>query len=143
MILRSCGSRIRLKRTLPLPRCKRMSNGNPARIQTIYSGRTLSERGGDRLKNARTPDIIVQPIRHNHTHRTAKVAEHGGFTDDDTHVAMLVVDGTEQHPQARAISATVPTTQVAPSILKFLGLDPRALESVRLEHTQALLGLGD
>jgi hypothetical protein len=56
---------------------------------------------------------------------------------------MLVIDATEQHPQGRVISAAVQTTQVAPSILKFLGLDPQALESVRLEHTQLLPVLGD
>jgi hypothetical protein len=54
-----------------------ITNSNPARIQTIYSGRTLSERWGDPLKNARTPDIIVQPIHGTiYTHSKAKVAEH-------------------------------------------------------------------
>jgi len=32
----------------------------------------------------------------------------------------------------------VETTQIAPTILKLLGLDPSALQAVRLEGTQAL-----
>jgi hypothetical protein len=32
----------------------------------------------------------------------------------------------------------VETTQIAPTILKLLGLDPNALKAVRLEHTRAL-----
>jgi hypothetical protein len=32
----------------------------------------------------------------------------------------------------------VETTQIAPSILKLLGLYPRALEAVRIEHTRVL-----
>jgi hypothetical protein len=33
------------------------------------------------------------------------------------------------------------TTQIAPSILRLLGLDPRALDAVRIEHTHTLPGL--
>jgi arylsulfatase A-like enzyme len=118
--------------------------GNPGRIQTIYSGASLADRWGDPLHNPRTPDIIVQPIHGTiYTHSQAKVAEHGGFSDDDTHVAMLVVDGTGQRPHGRVISAPVQTTQVAPSILKFLGLDPQALQSARLEQTPVLPGFGE
>ena len=35
----------------------------------------------------------------------------------------------------------VETTQVAPTILKLLGLSPRSLQAVRLERTQVLPGL--
>ncbi len=38
----------------------------------------------------------------------------------------------------RTVSAASETTQVAPTILKALGLDPKALESVRLEGTTVL-----
>jgi hypothetical protein len=36
----------------------------------------------------------------------------------------------------------VTTTQIAPTILRALGLDPQALKAARLEHTQPLGGLG-
>jgi hypothetical protein len=35
-------------------------------------------------------------------------------------------------------SRRVGTTEIAPTILKLLGLDPNALASVRIEHTRAL-----
>lgn len=39
-------------------------------------------------------------------------------------------------------SRTVETTQIAPTVLRLLGLDPRSLQAVRIEHTDAL-PLGD
>ena len=36
----------------------------------------------------------------------------------------------------------VTTTQIAPTILAVLGLDPKALKAVREEHTAPLPGLG-
>jgi hypothetical protein len=39
------------------------------------------------------------------------------------------------------IAAPVETTQIAPTILALLGLSPRALDAVRIEHTQVLPGL--
>ena len=122
------------------------AGSNSARIQTIYSGDALADRWGDPSKNTRTPDVIVQPIPGTiYTTSKAKVAEHGGLSEDDTHVAMLVVAGDEDsRPQSgRTIAAHVQTTQIAPSILKFLGLDPQALEAVRMEHTEVLPGLGE
>ena len=38
----------------------------------------------------------------------------------------------------RTVSAAAETTQVAPTILKALGLNPKALDSVRLEGTSVL-----
>ena len=39
------------------------------------------------------------------------------------------------------IGATVETTQIAPTILALLGLNPYELQAVRIEHTQVLPGL--
>ena len=36
------------------------------------------------------------------------------------------------------MTSPVETTQVAPTILLALGLDPNALQSVKMEHTQVL-----
>lgn len=44
---------------------------------------------------------------------------------------------------ARTIGAEVQTTQIAPTILKSLGLDPRSLDGVRDENTQVLPGIGE
>jgi arylsulfatase A-like enzyme len=84
----------------------------------------------------RTPDIIVTPnIGVTYSGSTAKLAEHGGFSRDDTNVMLLV-----SHPSftRKTVTSPVETMQVAPTILKALGLDPRALDGVRLEGTQSL-----
>lgn len=40
--------------------------------------------------------------------------------------------------QERSVSTPVTTMQVAPTILKALGLDPAALDAVRIEGTKVL-----
>jgi Type I phosphodiesterase / nucleotide pyrophosphatase len=121
------------------------TGANSARIQSIISGEGLAARFGDPLRNDRTPDIIVQPIPGTiYTGSKAKVAEHGGFAEDDTHVALLVVSGERDSDRAERVqSRPVQTTQIAPTILRFLNLPPQALESVQLEHTRPLSHLGD
>jgi hypothetical protein len=54
----------------------------------------------------------------------------------------LVVAGPGLHG-GRVIRSPVATSQVAPTILRALGLDPRALRAVRVEHTAELPGLLD
>src|SRR5262249_16580964 len=59
------------------------AHGNSARIQYILSGAALAAIFGDPLHNARTPDIIIQPIPGTiYSTSVAKVAEHGGFSED-------------------------------------------------------------
>ena len=64
-----------------------------------------------------------------------KIAEHGGFNKDDTNVALLV---SNPKIESEHVSSKVTTTEIAPTILKLLGLNPRALQAVREEHTQLL-----
>jgi hypothetical protein len=85
--------------------------------------------------DSRTPDIVgISKIGVIYTTGT-KIAEHGGFNEDDTHVALVLA-----HPDLEegSITATVATTQIAPTILKALGLNPRELEGVNFEGTQIL-----
>jgi Type I phosphodiesterase / nucleotide pyrophosphatase len=92
----------------------------------------------DPAHDSRTPDIIgIAKIGTIYT-GGSKLAEHGGFNEDDTHVALIV-----SHPflKERSINTAVATTQIAPTILKALGLEPQELEAVRLEGTQILPGL--
>ncbi len=92
----------------------------------------------DPAHDSRTPDIIgIAKIGVIYT-TGSKIAEHGGFNEDDTHVALLV-----SHPELKAssINTAVATTQIAPTILKALGLNPQELEAVVLEGTQVLPGL--
>ncbi len=84
----------------------------------------------------RTPDIIVTPnVGVIYTGSTKKLSEHGGFAHDDTNVIMLV---SNPYMQSKSLTAPVTTSQVAPTILKALGLDPKALDAVVQEGTQPL-----
>ncbi|MBV8631910.1 MAG: alkaline phosphatase family protein [Silvibacterium sp.] len=84
----------------------------------------------------RTPDIIVTPnIGVTYTGSNKKLMEHGGFSHDDTNVVLLVSNPAFG---ARTVYTSVGTNQVAPTILKALGLDPNYLDGVRNEGTSAL-----
>jgi hypothetical protein len=88
----------------------------------------------------RTPDIIITPnMGVVYTGSLAKQEEHGGFALDDTNV-MLLVSNPSLH--ARTVRTAVETAQVAPTIVKTLGLDPRSLDAVRKEGTPVLPDLG-
>jgi Type I phosphodiesterase / nucleotide pyrophosphatase len=103
-------------------------------LETSFDAPGLPAQGGD----PRTPDIIVLPnVGVVYTGSTKKQSEHGGFAVDDTNVMLLV-----SNPQirARTVSTFVETTQVAPTVLKILGLSPESLDAVRKEGTTVLPG---
>ena len=105
----------------------------------FYSGAQLDLLFNDPSVDPRTPDIIVEPkVGVVYTGGTKKVAEHGGFAPDDTAVMMLVANPDYD---ASTISAPVTTMEIAPTILRALGLDPRALIAVQKEGTPVLPGL--
>lgn len=88
----------------------------------------------------RTPDIIVQPnIGVVYSGSSKKLTEHGGFSHDDLNV-MILVSNPSMSPAT--VYSPVETTQVAPTILEALGLDPNKLMAVQIEGTQVLPGLG-
>jgi hypothetical protein len=89
----------------------------------------------------RTPDIIVTPnVGVTYSGSTKKLAEHGGFAHDDTSVMLLMSNPSFKSGR---ITSPVGTAQVAPTILKALGLDPKNLDAVRIEGTQVLPGMPD
>jgi len=84
----------------------------------------------------RTPDIIVTPnIGVTYTGSATKLAEHGGFAHDDTNVILLLSNPAFS---PRTVYTAVGTNQVAPTVLKALGLNPASLDAVRLEGTSVL-----
>ncbi|HWT65990.1 MAG TPA: alkaline phosphatase family protein, partial [Terracidiphilus sp.] len=86
----------------------------------------------------RTPDIILTPnVGVTYTGSAKKLMEHGGFSHDDTNVMLLVAG---HGIKSRTVDAEVGTLQVAPTILRSLGLDPKKLDGVRIDGTQALPG---
>jgi Type I phosphodiesterase / nucleotide pyrophosphatase len=87
----------------------------------------------------RTPDILVTPnVGVKYSGSSKKFVEHGGFAHDDTNVVLLLSNPSYRPP---AVRAEVGTAQVAPTILKALGIDPRLLDAVRVEGTSVLPGL--
>lgn len=104
----------------------------------ILSGSALATRFGDPAQG-RTPDIVVQPNPGViYTASTKKDAEHGGNAPDDSHVALIVALPSWA---ARTDASPVLTTQVAPTILAALKLDPTLLQSVKAESTATLPGV--
>jgi hypothetical protein len=70
-----------------------------------------------------------------YTGSASKLSEHGGFAHDDTNVIMLLSNPSFA---PKMVSTEVGTSQVAPTILKALGLKPGSLDAVRLEGTPVL-----
>jgi hypothetical protein len=103
-------------------------------LTTMFNAPGLPPNG-----DPRTPDIIVQPnVGVIYTGSSKKQAEHGGFAHDDTNVMLLVSNPAFA---ARTVTSFVETTQVAPTILQALGLDPSHLDAVQKEGTPVLPGL--
>jgi hypothetical protein len=105
----------------------------------IFSGPSLTLQFNDPLTDSRTPDIIVAPnVGVVYTGGKKKVAEHGGFAYDDRNVLLIV---SNPKYKAATFNDQVETRQIAPTIVKALGLDPNLLSAVRSEHTETLPGL--
>jgi hypothetical protein len=108
----------------------------------ITSGPALSAIFGDptvpgSIAAARAPDIFIQPDHGViYSGSKKKIAEHGGGSLDDTNVALLVAG-----LKSGKVDDLVHTTQIAPTILKALGLDPQKLDAVVQEGTPVLPGL--
>ncbi len=102
----------------------------------IYYGPSLWLNYNNPTVDPRTPDIIVTPnVGVTYSGSTAKQAEHGGFAHDDTNVVLLL---SLPSFKPRTVSAAVGTAQVAPTVLKALGMNPSSLSAVRVEGTPVL-----
>jgi len=117
-------------------------NTAAAGIGEIFAGKMLHQmfdKPGLPPNDPRTPDIAVSPnVGVVYTSSTKKLAEHGGFSHDDTNVMLLLSNPAFEE---KRISVPVSTIQVAPTILKMLGLDPSSLDGVRKEGTAVLPGV--
>jgi hypothetical protein len=120
-------------------------NGNPVTVpasglKAVYAGAASAAFFGVRSGDPRHPDVLgIAQHGVVYTGGKGKIAEHGGDDPQDRNVPILVVlpglrDG-------RVIGAPVETTQIAPTILALLGLSPRELQAVRIEHTPVLPGV--
>jgi hypothetical protein len=116
------------------------SNAGPIGLGQIFYGPTLAlnyDVGGlGPGLDPRSPDIIVTPNAGvTYIGQGSALGDHGGFGHDDTNVMMLV---SNPHFSPQTVSNATTTTQVAPTIVKALGLDPQLLDAVRIEGTAVL-----
>jgi hypothetical protein len=103
-------------------------------LETMFNAPGIPPNG-----DPRSPDIIVEPnVGVIYTGSGKKQEEHGGFAHDDTNVIMLL---SNPGFEASTVTSFVETTQVAPTILQALGLDPGKLDAVKNEGTAVLPGL--
>jgi arylsulfatase A-like enzyme len=104
-------------------------------IQEIFAGASLRNKFNDPTVDPRTPDIILKVQTGVIFTGGSKIAEHGGFNEDDVHTALLVsLPGLD----AATVSTATSNQQVAPTILEALGLDPSELKAVQLEQIHTL-----
>ncbi len=108
-------------------------------LAKIYTGRAVADFFGVPASDPRHPDVFGRvQVGVVYTGGT-KIAEHGGDNPADRSVPLLVYAPGAVEPSQS--DSWVETTQVAPTILRLLGLDPEALKAVRIEGTQVLPGI--
>ncbi len=108
-------------------------------LARIYAGRQAADFFGVPVSDPRHPDVFGR-VQVGVVYTTGtKIAEHGGDNPADRDVALVVyAPGAVR----RSLSDRwVGTTQVAPTILRLLGLDPNALQAVQIEGTRVLPGI--
>ena len=109
-------------------------------LAQIYAGHQAADFFGVPYGDPRYPDVFGRvQVGTVYTGGT-KIAEHGGDNPNDRDVPLLVYAPGAVRPGSS--DRWVETTQVAPTILQLLGLDPRALQAVQIEGTQVLPGIG-
>src|SRR4029077_16928447 len=104
-------------------------NLNPVTVQhsglaQIWAGADAAAFFGVTVNDGRYPDVFGEVQEGVVYSGPTKLAEHGGMNVGDRHVLMVV---SGPGVKAQVESASVETTQVAPTILSLLGLDPSAL----------------
>jgi len=108
-------------------------------LARIYAGHDAAAFFGVPYSDPRYPDVFGR-VQIGTVYTTGtKIAEHGGDNPGDRHVPLLVYAPGRVSPSRS--DSWVETTQVGPTILRLLGLDPNALEAVREEGTKVLPGI--
>ena len=109
-------------------------------LQRIFAGEQSARFFGVADSDPNHPDVFgISQVGTIYT-TGSKIAEHGGDNPADRDVPLVVYAPGTVEPQQSGDQ--VETTQVAPTILQLLGLDPDALQAVQREGTKVLPGLG-
>ena len=110
-------------------------------LTTVYAGAAAAAFFGVPVSDPRHPDVFGV-VQHGVVYTTGtKIAEHGGADPDDRDVPIVVtkvrnIGRGSGHGQL--VDSPVFTKQIAPTILRLLGLNPRDLDAVRIEGTRVL-----
>ena len=112
-----------------------------AGLTAVYAGREAADLIGVPQSDDRVPDVIgiAQPGSVYAGSKLSKIAEHGGKAAADRHVGLVIFGAGVRHA---VVDAPVETAQVAPTVLRLLGLATGELRAAREEHTR-VLPLGD
>jgi hypothetical protein len=108
-------------------------------LAKVYAGAASAAYFGVPNSDPRHP-VIFGIVQHGVIYSDAPdIAQHGGADFQDLSIPILVLLPSLRH--GATIGAPVGIIQIAPTILGLLGLNPEALQAVRIEHTQVLPGL--
>lgn len=107
-------------------------------LATVFAGSAAAKFFGVPAGDPRVPDLFGI-VQHGvvYTGGKGKIAEHGGADPQDRNVPIVLAGAGVDHTQT--LREPVETTQIAPTILRLLGLNPGELKAVQHEHTRALL----
>jgi hypothetical protein len=111
-------------------------------IDEVLWGQQLVAAGfGDPAADDRAPDIIIKLKPEFLIHDSSKRAEHGGFSEDDLHVALILAGALPPADRGSIQNAPVQSTQIAVTALQALGLNPAKLQGAQIEKTAPLPGI--
>ncbi len=108
-------------------------------LQKVYAGVAAANYFGVPVNDPRHP-TVWGVVQHGvvYTGGKGKIAEHGGADPQDRDVPLVVYAPSALEPAV--VGGAVETTQIAPTILQLLGLNPYELQAVQIEGTQVLPG---
>jgi hypothetical protein len=118
-------------------------NGNPkpytsSGLAQVYAGADAADYFHVPVGDPRVPDVFgISQYGVVYTGGHGKIAEHGGANPQDRDVP-IIVSGDPIGKAGSQNGSPVETTQIAPTILQLLGLDPNSLQAVQIEHTPVL-----
>jgi hypothetical protein len=107
-----------------------------AGLAKILVGKDAADFIGVPVSDDRVPDVVgIAQLGVVYTGGKGKIAEHGGDAPADRDVPILVSTSAGRQ---MTVDRPVLTTQIAPTMLALLGLNPNELAAVRAEHTDVL-----
>jgi arylsulfatase A-like enzyme len=108
-------------------------------LRRIFAGEQSARFFGVPYSDPHHPDVFgISQVGTIYT-TGSKIAEHGGDNAGDRDVPLVVY--APGNVQAGRSDQWVETTEIAPTVLKLLGLDPNQLQAVQEEGTQVLPGI--